>query len=244
MITYDRIKTYVKGLDEKMEGGIPRGYVILVSGPAGSMKSSFAFNILYNTAKERKIKCVYLSLEQSKESLLRHMRKLNMNLEDVKDYLTVMDLGKLRKEVGEDVLAAGFKLEEGRKISWMRSIKDQIKNYKQMLGFEVIVIDSLDALCALSVMDNPRNEMFHFFEDMRALGLTTLIVSEMPGETKLFGKYEVESFLSDGIIHLATERTGKTVGRFISVIKMRETKHPTDYFPLLVTEHGFEIVTR
>lgn len=244
MISEARVKTYVRGLDEKMEGGIPKGYVILVAGPTGSMKSSFAFNILYNSAKESKIKSLYLSLEQRKESLVRHMRKLNMKLEDVKDYLNVMDLGKLRKEIGEEVLAAGFKLEEGKKISWMRSIKDQLKNYQKMLRFELVVIDSLDALCALSTMDNPRNEMFHFFEDLRALGLTTLIISEMPGERKLYGKYEVESFLSDGIIHLATERTGKTVGRFICVVKMRETKHATDFFPLLVSEKGFEIVTR
>ncbi|MDI6708713.1 MAG: ATPase domain-containing protein [Candidatus Thermoplasmatota archaeon] len=244
MISYDRIKTYVSGLDEKMEGGIPKHYVVLISGPTGSMKSSLVFNILYNSARERKIKGLYLSLEQSRESLIRHMQKLNMNIENVKDYVTVMDLGKVRKEVGEEVVAAGFKIEEGRKISWIRSLKDQIENYKQMLRFEIVVIDSLDALCALSVMDNPRSEMFHFFEDLRSLGLTTFVVSEMPGESKLFGKYEIESFLSDGIIHLATERTGKTVGRYISVVKMRETKHPTDYFPLLVTERGFEIVTK
>lgn len=240
----ERIKTYVHGLDERIEGGIPKGYVILVAGPAGSMKSSFAFNILYHCAKEKKIKSMYLSLEQRKESLARHMKKLNLNLDDVKDYVTIMDLGKLRTDLGDEVLASGFKMEEGKKISWMRSLKEQIVNYKAIQGFEIIAIDSLDALCALSVMDNPRNEMFHFFEDLRTLGLTTLVISEMAGETKLFGKYEVESFLSDGIIHLATERAGKTVGRFICIVKMRETKHATDYFPLLVTERGFEIVTR
>ena len=40
------------------------------------------------------------------------------------------------------------------------------------------------------------------------------------------------------------ERTGRSVGRFISVVKMREVKHATDYFPLLVDESGFKIVTR
>jgi circadian clock protein KaiC len=240
----DRIRTYVKGLDERMEGGIPKGYVVLISGPAGSMKSSLAFNILYNTAKEKKTKSLYLSLEQRKESLVRHMRKLRMDLTDVRDYLTIMDLGKLRTEVGEEVLVSGFQMRHGQKITWLKSVKDQLKTYKQMLGFEIVVIDSLDALCALSALEKPRSEMFHFFEDLRNIGVTAFIVSEMAGETKLYGKYEVESFLSDGIIHLATERTGKTIGRFINIVKMRETKHPTEYFPLLVTERGFEIVTR
>ena len=45
-----RIPTYVKGLDERLGGGIPRGHVVLVSGPPGSFKSTLAFRILYRQA--------------------------------------------------------------------------------------------------------------------------------------------------------------------------------------------------
>ncbi|MDI6916623.1 MAG: ATPase domain-containing protein [Thermoplasmatales archaeon] len=239
-----RIKTYVNGLDERMEGGIPAGYVVLVSGSTGCMKSSFAFNVLYNAAKEKGEKGLYLSLEQSKESLGRHMKKINLDPDSVKNTVTIMDLGKLRTEIGEEALAMGFKVEDGKKVSWMNALGAQIKNYEEMLGFKILVIDSLDALCVLSAMDNPRNELFHFFEGLRSMGLTTLVISEMHGEKKSFGKYDVESFLSDGIIHLSMEREKRTVGRYISVVKMRETKHATDYFPLLVTDKGFEIIAK
>ena len=60
---------------------------------------------------------------------------------------------------------------------------------------------------------------------------------------RVFGEFGVEDFLSDGIIHITMERNENSVDRFISVVKMRETKHDTDYFPLLVS-NGFEIVTR
>ena len=43
-----RIKTYIKGLDENLQGGIPEGHIVLVCGSAGTMKSSVSFNILYN----------------------------------------------------------------------------------------------------------------------------------------------------------------------------------------------------
>ena len=43
-----RVKTYIQGLDEQMSGGVPKGHVVLISGMPGTMKSSVAFNILYN----------------------------------------------------------------------------------------------------------------------------------------------------------------------------------------------------
>jgi KaiC/GvpD/RAD55 family RecA-like ATPase len=43
-------KTYIRGFDEEIEGGIPQGHVVLVAGPPGTMKSSLAYSILYNNA--------------------------------------------------------------------------------------------------------------------------------------------------------------------------------------------------
>jgi circadian clock protein KaiC len=234
--THERLKTYVGGLDERLGGGIPRGHIVLLCGGSGTLKSSFAFNILYNLAKERKIKGSYLSLEQSRASLKRHMKKLGMDPDEVKDALAIIDLGALRKEMRE--------FEKTEKVEWLESLERQIRTYKSYLGFEVLVIDSLDALYVLSRLDNPRNEMFHFFEVLRDLELTTIMISEMPQDRVQFGKYEVEPFLADGIIHLVMEREGRTVGRYVSVVKMRETKHSTDYFPLLVDQTGFKIVTK
>ena len=241
---YNKIKLYVKGLDEQMEGGVPVGSVVMIVGTSGSMKSSFAFNILYHSAKDEGIKGLYISLEQNRKSLTQHMKKLGMDLDIVKDSVTVMDLGKLRKELGEEVISLGFKSDAGKRTGWMHTLKEQIENYKKMLGFEIVVIDSLNALCVLSVMDNPRNEMYHFFEGLRDMKLSTFVISEMRGDMKTFGEYGVESFLADGIIYLTLERTGRSVGRYINIVKMRETKHPTDYFPLLVTHHGFEIIAK
>jgi len=40
------IKTFVRGFDEEIGGGIPQGHVVLVAGPPGTMKSSLAYSIL------------------------------------------------------------------------------------------------------------------------------------------------------------------------------------------------------
>ena len=74
----ERIKTHIVGFDDELEGGIPKGSVVLVSGSPGTMKSSIAYNILfYNALKEGK-KGLYITLEQSRASLLRHLKHLKM----------------------------------------------------------------------------------------------------------------------------------------------------------------------
>ena len=45
-----RVPLYIEGFDETMQGGIPEGHITLISGSAGTMKSSIVFNTLYNEA--------------------------------------------------------------------------------------------------------------------------------------------------------------------------------------------------
>ena len=51
----ERIPTHVEGLDENMQGGIPKGHICIVAGASGAMKSSVTFSMLYNAV-------LYLSL--------------------------------------------------------------------------------------------------------------------------------------------------------------------------------------
>ena len=231
----ERFPTSVGGLDELLEGGIPRGSVVLFSGRAGSMKSSLAFSILYNLAKKMKVKCVYLSLEQRSDSLLRHMKKLGMNTEGLEN-LMVVDLGKLR-----DMTELDLTLEQK---DWMPNLLDGIKAYNENLGCDVVAIDSLDALYALSPMANPRIKLFHFIEGLRDMNITTFLITEIREEHTKFGHYGVESFLADGIIHMDLQREGKNVHLYIGIAKMRETNHSMDYYPLLVDKDGFNIVKK
>ena len=56
----ERFKTYIKHFDGAMEGGIPKGHVVLVSGTSGTMKSSVILNMLYKNAQQGK--CLRLTV--------------------------------------------------------------------------------------------------------------------------------------------------------------------------------------
>ena len=62
-------KTYIKGFDSELGGGIPQGHIILVAGTPGTMKSTLSYYLLYHNVRKTDARGLYLSFEQSKESL-------------------------------------------------------------------------------------------------------------------------------------------------------------------------------
>jgi len=230
------IATRVAVLDERLDGGIPRGHIVLVAGPPGSLKSTFAYRILYHEAREHGASGLYLSMEQSRASLIAQMGSLGMNPEHVKG-VHIIDVRSLRREI-EDLR------EQPR---WLLGLRRQLGRYKEETGFDLLAIDSLDALYALTPMENPRNEVFHFFEELRELNATTFLVSEMDRDSVRMAHYGVEEFLADTIVHLRLKEVdigmSTSVRRYIGVVKMRGVDHDLDYFPLLVEGGTFEIVS-
>ena len=67
----DRTQTGIEGLDKALNGGIPFKNIVLVSGGAGTGKSTLCMQYLINGAKMFNEKGLYISTEQSREELLR-----------------------------------------------------------------------------------------------------------------------------------------------------------------------------
>jgi KaiC/GvpD/RAD55 family RecA-like ATPase len=92
-----RYRTYVDGFDENLGGGIPQGHIVIISGAAGTMKSSLAYHILFMNAKRDGVNALYVSLEQGKDSLTRQMEALGLK-GDTLGRLEILDLGEIRKK--------------------------------------------------------------------------------------------------------------------------------------------------
>jgi KaiC/GvpD/RAD55 family RecA-like ATPase len=235
MMAQDRIRTYVKGFDDYLEGGIPRGHVVLLSGTPGTMKSSVTWNILWHNAQSDGHRCLYLSLEQSERSLLDQMGRLGMSPDGIsgKGKLTVIDLGTIRAEMARAEI-------ESDKENWSKVVQGLVDE-QQRKGLDVLAIDSLDAYELLFERQLTRNEMFQFFEWLRHLEITVLLIAEMSPDSNRFSKYD-ESFLADGIIHLKlAEISDVDVQRRIRCVKMRGTRHAPGYHSLLVDGGHFAV---
>ena len=229
-----RIRSYVANLDEQMEGGIPAGSVVLVCGRPGSMKSSLTYFMMYMQAINEGRRGVYLSLEQGRSSFVRHLSHIGLDPE-ASDKVAIIDLSTLRTSFGDDGPRGD--------TNWLTAIMGQAASYKQLFGCELVALDSMSALYSLHEFKNPRRELFHFFEGMRSLGVTVFLISEMydPGK-EIFARYEVEDFLADGVLHLKVDRSTGGSNLYLGIVKMRETRHSREYFPLIVEAEGFEVV--
>lgn len=226
----ERIKTYIGGFDEQLSGGIPKGSLVLICGPPGTMKTTMAYNILFNCAKEDDIHGTFFSLEQGRESLLNQMTGLGMDLAEVGDKLSIVDFGLIRRN-----------LERMESKNWLDIFKMYAENLKKNTQYDILVIDSLPVLEVLSSFQNPREDLFYFFEWLRGLDVTCIIICEMPANSDNYGEYG-EDYISDGIIHTKMERMNdENIQRRIRCVKMRGTDHSTDYFTLLVEKGNLQV---
>jgi circadian clock protein KaiC len=80
-VSRQRVSSGVKELDDMLEGkGYYRGSSILVSGTAGSGKSSLAAHLAVQACKEGK-RCLHIAFEESPQQTVRNMRSVGINLE-------------------------------------------------------------------------------------------------------------------------------------------------------------------
>ncbi len=230
------VKTYVDGLDDFLVRGIPQGSIVLVTGAPGTMKTSLTYHILHANAR-RGVKALYVSLEQSRASLLDHTEGLGYKLEDADGNLSVLDLAALRK-----------RLSGAAEQPWMDLFKLYAQGLRASFDYRLLVIDSLEALQILAKFRDVRREMFALVRWLRTLQATTFLLGELPTDPQFrggtdggtFAKHK-EEYLADGIVHLRMARQGDFgMQRQLRVVKMRGTRHDPDYHAL-VFDNGFKV---
>ena len=230
-----RMKTFVTGLDEILSGGLPRGHVVLVSGHPGTMKSTFAYAMLYHNAKERAARGLYITLEQTRKSFESQMASMGFDTGHVRRRLHVLDGASIRKG-----------LLPGPSQVWMDFMYRTMNTKKDIWGIDLLVIDSLEALEVLAQMQDRRTDLFGLLEWLRDFGATSLLVTEGATDELIVendGKHirRDEGFLADGIIELKMHPISDTdVQRRIRVIKMRGSHHKTGFYTLVFEDGRFQ----
>lgn len=200
----------IPGLERAFKDDIKAPKVILVTGPPGSLKSSFVYNILTSYLENSGEFGLYATLEESSQSHMENMEALGMKM-SLK--LQISDFTDLRDE--ED------------NIDYLKFTEKMIKHFKDTRKekFTVFAFDSLGALYSLMEHEkNMRKRMYHFFKKLREANLISFIIMErrLDGESNLLGN---EGFLSDGIIFLGLKRKQGRLVRFMQIEKMRATHH-------------------
>lgn len=231
-----KVPTYIEGLDDILDGGLPAGHVVLLSGLPGTMKSTLSYSILHRNARERNAKCLYVSLEQTRKSLEDQMATMGFDVEAVRGDVHILDVGTIQKEIGKSATKP-----------WMEFLRRTLTTRRDIDGVELVVIDSLEALEVLSKFADRRSELFRFFEWLRDLGSTTIVLAEASSEAPFLGleapqPRRDETFLADGIMELKMHPISDVeVQRRIRVTKMRGAHHKTGFSALVFEDGRFHV---
>ncbi|WP_455392698.1 RAD55 family ATPase [[Eubacterium] cellulosolvens] len=254
------VLTHIEGFDQYVQPGIPWGSVCLVAGGPGTLKTTFSFTLLYKNMKLNNLKGLYISLEQSKENLLVNMSKLGMDEID-NDSLEIADYGTLRlmlkkalekskKDLYSEYHPGEAKglidsssnpnIEDSKVgINWMDDIQKLIRDRVEFGDVNLVVLDSLNGLYALSEFVNPRKELFHFFGFLREINVTTFLIVEALGNMHRMGEWGVEHFLADGIFELGIIEDREPM-RYIQVKKIRGIAHDMNKYAFKV-DNGIRV---
>jgi len=218
----ERVPTGIKGFDELVEGGFPKGSTILVAGGTGCCKTIFSLQYIYKGALDYKEPGLFVSVETNPKNIAWDMQSFGW------------DLGKLQDEK----MLSIYKLHTAPKRAFNDLIKDELAKITmivQELGVKRLVVDSTTAFASL--IEDPttiRSLLYRFADSLKELNCTTIFTAETKNEKNSFSAYGVEEFLSDGVIMLYF----MPPNRSLFVRKMRGTNHSKTVHPFEITEEG------
>ncbi|MFO8110862.1 MAG: ATPase domain-containing protein [Thermoplasmata archaeon] len=223
----------ISGLDRIFVSDIKSPKVILITGPPGSMKTSFCYSVMTNYVEKTGNFGLYTTLEETVDSHLSNMKSLGMDL-------------SLRMQVSDitDIREIDQIMEEGEETDYVEFLERMLRHFKEQKGdkFKIFALDSLGALYSLMEHEsNMRKKMFYFFKLLRDMDLYSFVVMErsMGAEANLLGN---EGFLVDGVIMLGIDRNRGKLTRYMQVEKMRSCKHSMEKHAIEVGSNGIRIL--
>ena len=222
----ERVPTGIKGLDDLIGGGFPKGSTILVTGGPGTGKTTFGMNFLVSGCLKFKEKGLYISLEEDIERVRRSM-EISFN----------WPLGQLIKKGFLKMVKA--ELYDFDKLRML--IEDEVESIKA----ERLVIDPITILSLY--FENPleiRRGIIRLDKMLKKMGCTTILTCEIPEGMSGISSFGVEEFTSDGIIILKLFQKKGKYFRTLTIRKMRATKHEIGLHPMEITKDGIVVKKR
>ncbi|MBX8632251.1 MAG: RAD55 family ATPase [Thermoplasmata archaeon] len=226
------LRDTVSGLEKILRNDVDAPKVVLVIGPPGSMKTSFCFSVMSRHLSGAGEIGMYLTLEETSASHAKNMKSIGIDYGKnlfISDFTDIRELELVGDESPTDYISL---------------IERLVRNFKQKHGkaFTMLTIDSLGAL--YSLMDDGislRKSMYHFFKNLREMGLFTMLIMEGSiADGKFYSG--TEAFLSDGVIYLGMDSNRGKITRFVQVGKMRACDHSMERHALEVGRGGLQVL--
>ncbi|MEW6294954.1 MAG: ATPase domain-containing protein [Candidatus Diapherotrites archaeon] len=242
----ERVKTGIDGLDKALNGGIPARNLVLISGGAGTGKSTLCMQFLYNGAKKFGEKGLYVSTEQREQDLRKQAEQYGWNLMELeeKGLLKIVFIDIVKENHFLERLREAIKLFRPKRliIDSLSTLADYtaVTDYsKKSWTFAQIQSEIIPTAVTENIMT--KKILVALISELKEFDSTVLLTSELPEGTNDLSADKISEFITDGIIVLYHTNIGGEAFGNIQIRKMRYTSHSHALYNLLITQHGIEI---
>ena len=227
----EKTPTGIKGLDEIIRGGLPKGRVSLVCGGPGCGKTMMGIEFLVHGAVDYGEPGVFMAFEETAEELAKNVASLGIDLADLvarkKLYVDYVRIERSEiEETGEYDL-------EGLFVRLASAI-DTVKAKR-------VVLDTIETLFSgfadESILRAELRRLFHWLKER---GITAIVTGERGDGT--LTRYGLEEYVSDCVILLDNRIREQISTRRLRVLKYRGSEHGSDEYPFLIDNNGIWVL--
>jgi len=218
-----RVSTGVARLDAMLGGaGYYRGSSVLISGTAGTGKSSLAAHFA-EAACRRGERALYFAFEESPAEIMRNMHSIGINLEPW------VQKGLLQFHATRPTI---FGLE--RHLTTMRKAVNDFKP-------QVVIVDPLNSFIIGNNVTEVQFMLTRLVDFLKTKQITGLFTSLTSGGSALDQSEVSVSSLIDTWLLLRAIESGGERNRGLFILKSRGMAHSNQIREFLLTDHGAEL---
>ncbi len=219
----ERISTGIPRLDAMLAGqGYYRGTTVLISGNAGTGKTSMAAQFAL-AACERGEKCLYFSFEESPAQIVRNMRSIGLDLAPwVKKGLLRFHAIRSTLHGLETHLAAFHKITQEFKP-------------------QVVIFDPIDSVVQAGTLKDAAAMLNRLIDFLKVQGITALFTNLTSVGSALENSGVDVSSIVDTWMSVRDIELGGERNRVLYVLKSRGMAHSNQVREFLLTDRGIEL---
>jgi circadian clock protein KaiC len=223
-VSNDRVSSGIPALDKMLAGkGFFRGSSILVSGTAGTGKTSLAAYFAHATCSKNE-KCIYFAFEESPQQIMRNMLSIGVDLK------ADVDKGLLEMHAARPTLH-GLEMH-------LVDIHKKIKKFKP----QSVVLDPITNLITIGSVSEVKSMLIRLIDFLQSEQITVLftaltlntIVNEQTDEG-------VSSLVDAWLLVRDIESNGER-NRGMYIMKSRGMKHSNQVREFVITDEGLDLV--
>jgi circadian clock protein KaiC len=216
----ERLSTGIARLDAMLGGaGVYRGTSVLVSGSAGTGKSSIAAHFA-NASCARGESCLYFAFEESPSQMMRNMRSIGIDLQ------RWVDAGKLRIVAGRPT-ATGIEMHLASMHKHVRQLRPQL-----------VIVDPISNLTEAGSLRDASALLLRMLDFLKLEQITGVFTSLTRGGNALEATDVGISSVIDTWLLLRDIELGGERNRGLYVLKSRGMAHSNQIREFLLTSEG------